>query len=408
MGALKSFNPEIILSCREARRFMLWQQYLLPAHSLAGKPGIMTYLQRVGCVQFDPVNVIGWSPNLVLQARVRDYQPLWLEDLLYRERKLWDGWDKVQSIYPVEDYPFFALRREENRRNPWLPHELAIQFQPDVLELIRQRGAISSLDLSATHHIDGWWGVPVRVERAALENLYNMGEIGIHHRVGTRRYFDLTERLLPAEIHAAKPPFERLEDYHDWHVLRRVGGMGLASPAAGEAWGGVLGMKSSHRLASLHRLVERGDLMAVGIEKMVGKILFLRRRDWKAWQESKEVQTLPDRVIFLPPLDNLLWQREVIRWLFNFDYIWEVYKPPANRRFGAYTLPVLLGEQFIARCDAVLERRSKTLKIRGWWWEAGVEPDETHLRAALGNGLAALQSGLGAQRLEMDAEFDLI
>jgi len=408
MSALKHFDAEIILSRREARRFMLWQQYLLPAHSLEGKEGIRSYFQRVGCVQFDPVNVVGWSPHLVLQARVRDYQPHWLEELLYRERRLWDGWDKVQSIYPVEDYPFFALRREENRRNHWLPHEQVLQFQPRVLDLIRQRGALSSLDLETSHHIDGWWGVPVRVERAALENLYNMGEIGIHHRVGTRRYFDLTDRLLPAEIHAAKPPFDRLEDYHDWHVLRRVGGMGLASPMAGEAWGGILGMKSQERLTSLRRLVERGDLMAVGVEGLEGKLLFLRRGDWQAWQDNRGVNSEADRVIFLPPLDNLLWQREVIRWLFDFHYIWEVYKPSATRQFGAYTLPVLLGEQFIARCDAVLERRSKTLNIRGWWWESGVNKGDGRLRAAVRNGLTAFQAALGAEKVEIGADLDVV
>ncbi|MEW6504713.1 MAG: crosslink repair DNA glycosylase YcaQ family protein [Chloroflexota bacterium] len=408
MPSLNHFDPEIVLPRSEARRFMLWQQYLMPAHSLEGKQGIMTYIQRVGCVQFDPVSVVGWSPHLVLQARVRDYQPHWLEELLYRERRLWDGWDKVQSIYPVEDYPCFAFRREENRRNHWLPHEQVSQIHPHVLAVIQQRGPISSLDLKSDHQIDGWWGVPVRVERAALENLYNMGEIGIHHRVGTRRYFDLTSRLLPAEIHAAKPPFNRLEEYHDWHVLRRIGGMGLASSMAGEAWGGILSMKSHERLTSLRRLVERGELNVVGIEGVEGKTLFLRNSDWQAWQEIREVKMETERVVFLPPLDNLLWQREVIRWLFDFDYIWEVYKPPAARRFGAYTLPVLFGERFIARCDAVLERRSKTLKIRGWWWEAGVEKGDARLRAAVRSGLTAFQAGLGAERLEIGAELEVV
>ena len=408
VSALKNFDAEMILPRGEARRFMLWQQYLLPAHTLEGKPGIMTYFQRAGCVQFDPVSVVGWSPHLVLQARVRDYQPHWLEELLYRERRLWDGWNKVQSIYPVEDYPFFGLRREENRRNHWLPHEQVSQVHPHVLDRIRRHGAVSSLDLQSGDQVDGWWGVPVRVERAALENLYNMGELGIHHRVGTRRYFDLTERLLPAQIYAAKPPFERLEDYHDWHVLRRVGGMGLASPTAGEAWGGILGMKSNERLAALRRLVAKGLLVAVEIEELPGKILFMRREDWQAWQESRGVETAPDRVLFLPPLDNLLWQREVIRWLFKFDYVWEVYKPAATRQFGAYTLPVLCGDQFIARCDAALERRTKTLRIRGWWWEAGAERGDARLQAAVWNGLMAFQAGLGAEKLENHAGVDLV
>ncbi|MFZ6019355.1 MAG: hypothetical protein ACOYXO_07055, partial [Chloroflexota bacterium] len=76
-------------------------------------------------------------------------------------------------------------------------------------------------------------------------------------------------------------------------------------------------------------------------------------------------------------------------------------------RFGAYTLPLLLGEQFIARCDAVLERRTKTLKIRGWWWDAGVEKGNAGLQAAVRNGLLAFQTSLGAERLEVHAGVDL-
>lgn len=66
MAALKHFNAEIILPAGEVRRFMLWQQYLLPVHSLEGKSGVMTCFRRAGCVQFDPVSVVGWSPHLVL------------------------------------------------------------------------------------------------------------------------------------------------------------------------------------------------------------------------------------------------------------------------------------------------------------------------------------------------------
>jgi uncharacterized protein YcaQ len=90
------------------------------------------------------------------------------------------------------------------------------------------------------------------------------------------------------------------------------------------------------------------------------------------------------RVIFLGPLDNLLWDRKAISQLFDFDYMWEVYKPPEQRRWGYYVLPVFYGGRFIARMDSRLE--GKTWILSRWWWESDVKPDEellTALRVAI-------------------------
>ena len=86
--------------------------------------------------------------------------------------------------------------------------------------------------------------MPTRLGRAALEILYGMGEVGVHHRINTRRYFDLIERLLPADLLAAPDPNPADEAYQDWHVTRRVGGLGIANPAASQYWLGMGGMKA--------------------------------------------------------------------------------------------------------------------------------------------------------------------
>lgn len=102
------------LTRREARRVLLAQQGLLPPRALAGKAGIINYIRRVGCIQFDPLNIIGRSPEIVLQARVGDFRPAMLAELLYQDRALLDGWDKMMAIYRTEDWPYF--RRQRIRR----------------------------------------------------------------------------------------------------------------------------------------------------------------------------------------------------------------------------------------------------------------------------------------------------
>ena len=96
---------KLTLTNQQARRFILARQGLWPPYELEGKSGVLSYIRRVGCIQFDPLNIVGRNPELVLQARVSDFRPAMLEELLYEDWKLLDGWDKNMSIYCVEDWP---------------------------------------------------------------------------------------------------------------------------------------------------------------------------------------------------------------------------------------------------------------------------------------------------------------
>jgi hypothetical protein len=94
-------NP-ILIRKDHARRFLLTHLRLQPPRKLRGKQGVLDYIRHVNCIQYDPINVVGQNPQLVLQSRVRDYKPAMLDALLYKDRKLLDGFDKQMSIYPVE------------------------------------------------------------------------------------------------------------------------------------------------------------------------------------------------------------------------------------------------------------------------------------------------------------------
>ncbi|MEW6717792.1 MAG: crosslink repair DNA glycosylase YcaQ family protein [Chloroflexota bacterium] len=386
-------SPSLEISKKEARRFLLAHQRLWPPRFLHGKQGTMEFIQHVNCVQYDPINVVGRNPDLVLQARVTDYTPLMLEELLYTDRTLLDGWDKVSSIFPVEDWRFFARHRALMVEQHGHPDNPAMQIAPRVKEAIRTRGPLSSIELHGDDKVDWFWA-PTRVVRASMETLYAMGELGVHHRVGTRRYFDLIERLLPEEVLTAPDPNISLEDYRDWHVLRRVGSLGLAQVTTGEHWLGILHTKTAERYGSLRRLVDRGDLMAVGVEDQP-QTYFMRCVDVPTLQAAQTKEPPPSRAAFIAPLDNLLWDRKLLKEIFGFEYAWEVYKPKEKRKYGYYVLPVLYGDRFIARFDPTFDKESKELVVQNWWWEKGVKPEDATLRAvkdALGEFARYLQA----------------
>ena len=407
----------LTLNLQDARRFMLAHQRLWPPRQLAGKVGIMSFFQQVGSIQFDPINRVGRNPDLVLQSRLAGYQPHLLEALLYTDRQLLDGWDKVASIHPTHDWPYFARYRETIRqRHRSMPMRIPppmveevhrkgppMEMAPAILEAIRDRGPLSSLDLKQQERIDWHWGQPTTIARALLETLYAMGDLVVHHRVGTRRAFELAERALPADLHSARDPHESEEAYQDWHVLRRVGGLGLANPGSGEQWLGILGTKSAGRKATLSRLVEGGEMVSVAVEGLSSRTFFMRSADLPTLNLVRNEAPPKTGAAIIGALDNLTWDRDMLRWIFDFDYVWEVYKPAAKRKYGYYVLPVIYGDRFVARFDPAWDRKKWQLTITNWWWEAGVEPDE-EMAEALVACFREFMNYLGAQQIDLGTE----
>lgn len=378
---------------------MLAHQGLWPPYELHGKAGILDYIRRVGCIQFDPLNIVGHNQELVLQARIADFQPVMLRELLYQDRKLLDGWDKNMSIYSVEDWPYFRRRREHARQHPRRSGEQVNAVLPQLRQAITERGPVSSIDLDMNQIVDWWWA-PTTLARAALESMYLWGELIIHHKVHTRRVYDFAHRHLPAELLDAPEPNETEDQYHDWYVYRRIGSLGLLWDKAGEAWLGVDGVKSAGRKAAFARLLKQGKITEVKVEG-INVPCYLRNEDLASVNTIIDSDGHDHRAAILAPLDNLLWDRQLTKTLFDFDYRWEVYKPVSERQYGYYVLPVLYGDRFVARFDSKYEKKSKTLVIKNWWWEHGVTRSE-EMAAELQQCFQRFQRFLGAQAIQVD------
>ncbi|SEO94630.1 winged helix-turn-helix domain-containing protein [Paenibacillus sp. OV219] len=361
----------LTITKQQARRFLLYYHGLSDkASNFEGKAGIMAFIDRVGCIQFDPLNVVGMNHELVLQARIPHFKREMLQQLLYEEHQLFDQWDKCMSIVPVTDWPYFARFRRQ--------HEAWCHSNQDTVNQvhaeIEKRGPLCSSDLDYAEKVDWGWG-PTRLSRAALEGMYYAGMLVVHHKVGTRRFYDLAKRRIPEKLYAEHDPIESDEQYFAWNVLRRIGSIGLLWNRPSDAWIGIRGMKSRHRSGAFKQLLASGQLMEVQVEG-VAHPLYLRVSDLELFKQAMAVNDdCTKRASLLAPLDNLMWDRNLIKELFDFEYRWEVYKPAPERAYGYYVLPVIYGDQLVARVEFANQRKKSPLTILNWWWERDVVVD---------------------------------
>lgn len=397
-------DPSIQIEKKTARQFLLAAQGLLPPREKEGKNGVLQVIRDLNSIQYDPVNIVGRNPDLVLQSRVKDYKPRMLDELLYKVRMLIDGWDKMASIFPVEDWPYFSHHRAKMREQHGTPDGVVMRVAPDVLQRIRSEGPQSSLEFKDYPKEDWSWG-PTRASRAALEGLYAMGVLGIDHRENHRRYFDLIARLLPGDVLQAPDPNQTLESYQSWHIKRRIGSVKLAHAHAGEHWGGILKVKSRKRRKILQDLVEEGEVHALAIAGIPRHVFFILDQDLPLLEAIPEHVKECSGAAFIAPLDNLIWNRKLVRLVFGFDYAWEVYKPKVKREYGYYVLPVLAGDRLVARVEPVLEKKSGRLKVRGWWWEEGI-PHLGQMENAIKICIREFMAYIGAEGVGVDRRLE--
>ena len=171
----------------EARNFLFFRQGLMGKKRYIGKEGVMEFIKSVGCIQFDPIDVCGKNPELVLQSRVEGFKKEMLYELLYEERRLLDHFDKSLAIYPTEFWPCFQRVRDEFRERA-LKREETNDIAAEVMEIIRRKGFVSSSDIGYKDTIVGDWGNKSKLARAVLEVLYYQGDTMIHHKRGTRKF----------------------------------------------------------------------------------------------------------------------------------------------------------------------------------------------------------------------------
>ena len=342
-------------------------------------------MDRLGSLQFDPLEVAGRNHDLTLLARVAGYRRAWTDDLLYRDRVLYETYNKMLSLVPTAELPWYRItwdrEHEAHRGGAFDEHAPLVE---ELLGRIREEGPLSSTDFEPRAAIEWYWR-PTNQVRALLEALGEAGILGISRREGNRRIYDLVERLFPADLLARRPPEEEQLRHK---LLSRFRGNGLLGVTGEYAlWAGLGGAVTKNRLRD--ELVAAGDVTPVVVDGMRSHRFVITGERSILDQAEAEIAAEGDvaspwvigrpgggepGAVFLAPLDPLAWDRDLLAQLWGFDYRWEVYVPAAKRRWGYYVLPLLYGDRFVGRIEPRIDRKTGTLRILGLWWEEGMDP----------------------------------
>jgi uncharacterized protein len=395
-----------------SRRFILGKQGLWPGRRLRGIEGTEQAIRAMEYLQLDPLNIIARSQDILLHSRVLDYTPGLWEDLAYQQRKFfdWGGW---LAIRPMDELPYWRVVMRRERDGEYGDSRLCRMAREhaeaidEMRAILRVRGTVSNRDFematrTCTQHYRG------RKDSAlALYYLWYTGEVMTHHRENFERVYTLTETVAPAHLLCESDEAEA-----DRFLIKKdVSFSGLSRPdRVAESFRGY-GESKRATEKLLGAMVADGDLIEVLVEGWK-KVHYALGSDAKLLRELSAGRvpqswtpletTTTEEVAFLAPLDHVC-ARGRAKVLFGFDYVWEVYKPEHQRRFGYYTLPILWGDRFVARFDSKLDRTTNTFVILGLWLEDETLGLDEAFAAALARGFARFVTFLGASKLDATA-----
>jgi uncharacterized protein YcaQ len=392
------------LTAAQARRIAVAAQGLTeprPGGSIT-RAHLRRLISRIQVLQLDSVSVAVRAHYAPVFSRLGPYDRAVLDRAAWDHsarspRLLVEYWAHEAALMAVDDWPLLRWRMRQYRHGRWGTH--IVKANPQLADKIV--AAVTELGPSTAGQIEAhltaeprgprgaWWGSRSDTKWVA-EALFAAGVFTTSTRVGFARHYDLTERVLPADV-LARDVDE--DDAVRELALRAATALGVGTEAD---------IRDYFRLAAgqakpaIAKLVADGELEPVGVD------------GWSAPAYLVAGQTIPrhDRgTALLCPFDPLIFFRPRVERLFGFHYRIEIYTPANKRQFGYYVWPFLLDGELVGRVDLKADRAADALHVVGAFVEPGRSP--ARVAPALASELATMASWLGLGGVTVGKRGDL-
>jgi uncharacterized protein len=369
---------EITFTKQQVQNFLINRSFLV--HKAKDISEVLNFYT---CIQVDPINVIARSHELALYNRVQNFKLTDLHNALYGKRNLFEYWLQLYSIIPLSYFPFFKPRF--NTKKGWQQeyYQQNKQVIGQSLEFIASHGPTSSKDLEhlpKVRNLFSWSGNTSRT--GILNYLWDTGKIMVHSRKKNTKYYELTEKVIPADILNIKInkktalEFLLKSNFKYLGILRKTfltsGRMGYVKR---------LGLQEL-----FDKLLKKGHIKKINIKDVKTSYYALT-------EDLDKIDTLSARqthqgLNILSPLDPLIIDRRILQDIFNFKYTWEAYTPASKRTFGYYGMPLLYQGQFIGQIEL---RKDKAQEVNIRNLRLNTKVNQKNFRTVLQQELAALQ-----------------
>jgi uncharacterized protein YcaQ len=321
-----------------------------------GIEAVFNVIDQLGFIQLDTNYVVERAHHHVMAARIPDYELTWLNDLV-EDGRIFEYFSSESGYLPVEDFRYSLVVKNAfaaQRRTLTKPEQ---NLMRDVLDRVEREGPLMVTDFENDRPAasSGWWDW--RPAKIALEWLYLDGKLMIKRTKGFKKIYDLPANILQEDVTLETPT---AEEYARYVIRRTLGALGIAS--AKEIAFRARQVRGNMVKQEIENMVAAAELRRVIVEDLQTTPLYILP------DQQTEI-SLSNEVFILSPFDILNVFRNRLRDFFNFDYQIECFVPEPKRKYGYFSLPILLGDGFIARMDSKADRKKKVLIIHNLHFE---------------------------------------
>ena len=329
------------------------------------KNKLLNIINILGYVQIDTISIVERAHKHVLWTRLPEYRNEMLDELIEKDRKVFEFWDHAAAYLPVKHFRFTLPRKEmyANKYKNW--EKKNSKLLKYIIDRITAEGPLQSRDFEESKKRGPWWDW--KPAKEGLEYLFHTGRLMARARKSFQKVYDLPERVLPPDADLSFPGEEELSEHL---IMKSITANGISAEKE------LTYLRHHNRSATkevLKRMLEEKKIISLKVSGSSKESYFTTKKFLNTL--NKPVHS--DDVHILSPFDNIVIQRKRLQDLFRFDYLIECYVPAAKRKFGYFCLPVLYGNKFAGRIDAKADRRTGKFIIISEFWEKNFKPDET-------------------------------
>jgi uncharacterized protein YcaQ len=349
---------QLTLTKSQARKIILHAAGLArPAQFGKGREAVYKLIDHLGYVQIDTNLVVERAHHHAIFSRVPDYKKEWLDELL-ADGRVFEYFLADAGYMPMNDFRFSLSVKESfaNDRDPLTQPE--INLMERVLDRIGREGPLMVKDFDNDREVAsaGWWDW--RPSKIALEKLYFDGRLMCTRTKEFHKVYDLPVNLVPNDIDTTLPTPEEFARYIIRRTLRSLG-IAYVKELAWRA----RRVKNNVVKKELEKLVAEGEVLQVTVEGLTTAPLYMLRS-----YKNKKIELSGDAFV-LSPFDTLNVFRHRLKDFFDFDYQIECFVPAPKRKYGYFSLPILVGDTFVARMDSKAERKQQVLTVHNLHFE---------------------------------------